>query len=205
MPEQRGKLTGAPNLHPESHELSHPRCSQMLCSQCDPTSRTTQSCRSRVHGACGGATHPKPSGFRPRRVFLRHTCRVGSLPSKSSILEGERRRAAVVCTPAGRAGGRRQHRLDRWMRCSRLAIRRPRYDQTPARPATVTRHAIAPRLDTANLKSDREAPGATATDERRLPASASPDLGRRRPRLVTAGIVIAAGVVATPRGTKQEG
>ena len=32
MPHQRGKLTGAPNLHPESHELSHPRCSQIRCS-----------------------------------------------------------------------------------------------------------------------------------------------------------------------------
>ncbi len=35
-----------------------------------------------------GATLPKTSGLRPRQVFLRHTCRVGSLPSQVSLREG---------------------------------------------------------------------------------------------------------------------
>ena len=35
-----------------------------------------------------GATRRKPCGFRPRQVFLRHTCRAGSLPPKCPWREG---------------------------------------------------------------------------------------------------------------------
>ena len=50
--------------------------------------------------------------------------------------------------------------VGRW--CSRPAIRRPRYDQTPARPATVILSATAPKMSTGLRRGDREALEATA-------------------------------------------
>ena len=55
-----------------------------------PTQHTTLTCRKWVQGRGWGATLPKTCGFPIRQVFLRHTCRVGSLPSKSSLQEGHR-------------------------------------------------------------------------------------------------------------------
>ena len=73
-------MNGAPSLHLESRGRSHLLRPQIPCSQRDRTSGTSSLCRSMEHGACRGATHPKTCGFRPRQVFLRHTCRVGRSP-----------------------------------------------------------------------------------------------------------------------------
>ena len=54
-----------------------------------PTQHTTPRCRKKVQGGSRGATLPNPCGLRTRQVFLRHTCRVGSLPSKVSLREGD--------------------------------------------------------------------------------------------------------------------
>ena len=50
-----------------------------------PTQPTTPRCRRLGQGGSRGATHRKPGGFRTRQVFLRHTCRAGSLPNESSL------------------------------------------------------------------------------------------------------------------------
>ena len=59
-----------------------------------PTQHATPRCRNWVQGGGWGATHRKTAVLRTRQVFLRHTCRAGSLPNESSL--------------AGRLRGRRQ-------------------------------------------------------------------------------------------------
>ena len=76
-------------LQPQSHLQSHPR------SHCSLSRSWIPLTKAHTHepplgsgkgsGERRGATHPKTSGFRPRQVFLRHTRRAGSLPSKSSL------------------------------------------------------------------------------------------------------------------------
>ncbi len=53
------------------------------------THHPTPRCRKLVQGGGRGATPRKTGVLRTRQVFLRHTCRVGSLPSKLSFQEGE--------------------------------------------------------------------------------------------------------------------
>ncbi len=50
-----------------------------------PTQHTTPRCRNWVQGGGRGATPRKTGVLRTRQVFLRHTCRAGSLPSESSL------------------------------------------------------------------------------------------------------------------------
>lgn len=52
-----------------------------------PTQHHTPRCRSWVQGGRWGATPRKTAVLRPRQVFLRHTCRAGSLPNEISFQE----------------------------------------------------------------------------------------------------------------------
>jgi len=53
-----------------------------------PTQHTTPRCRNWVQGGGRGATPRNTGVLRTRHVFLRHSCRIGSLPSKVSLREG---------------------------------------------------------------------------------------------------------------------
>ena len=53
-----------------------------------PTQHALPHVQRKVRGGGRGATLPKTCGFRTRPVFLRHTRRAGSLPSKVSLREG---------------------------------------------------------------------------------------------------------------------
>ena len=81
------------NLHPRSHFYLHPL--QLISPSISIRSQHNTpppTYRSRYVGRGRGATLPKTSGFRPRQVRLRHTCRVGRSPSNLPWQEGQRSR-----------------------------------------------------------------------------------------------------------------
>jgi hypothetical protein len=104
-PAARSQPDGGPNLHPRcrTRGVSSLRASTYTPSHTATytagaaksfhinritTRRTTPHVQRKVQGGSRGATHRKTGVLRSRPVFLRHTCRAGSLPSKSSLQEG---------------------------------------------------------------------------------------------------------------------
>ena len=91
----RGVSSPKVSIYTPSHTSSHtPAPDKSFHIRQIQTTHTTPRCRKKVQGGSRGATLPKTCGFRTRQVFLRHTRRVGSLPS--------------VTVPAGRLRGRSQ-------------------------------------------------------------------------------------------------
>ena len=67
-----------------------------------PTQHTTPRCRRLVQGGCWGATPRKTAVLRTRQVFLRHTCRAGSLPNnRYPYGKASRRPTLAAAQPVG--------------------------------------------------------------------------------------------------------
>ena len=86
----RGVSSTRASTYTPSHTSSHnPVPDKSLHINQIPTQHTLPHVRKKVRAEGRGATLPNPCGLRTRQVFLRHTCRVGSLPSKVSLREGD--------------------------------------------------------------------------------------------------------------------
>ena len=93
-------------LQPRSHLQSHPRSHCPLSKPLSPLTHTHNHepllGPGKGSGERRGATHRKPGGFRSRHVFLRHTCRAGSLPCEGvSLREGFTAASAGGWPPRG--------------------------------------------------------------------------------------------------------
>ena len=97
VPDQRGNRADCDKLHPPSHLQSHPQShcppSKCLILLTKPETYDPPMGSGKGSGVKRGATLPKSFGFRTRQVFLRHTRRIGSLPSN---LSSSGRRSAAV-------------------------------------------------------------------------------------------------------------
>ena len=86
------KRDGVIKLHPLSHPQSHSGSHRLLSKPLIPLTQLETYMPSmgsgKGSGEKRGATHRKTGVLRPPQVFLRHTRRVGSLPSKLSVPEG---------------------------------------------------------------------------------------------------------------------
>ena len=108
--------------------------SQVLCSQCDPTSRALRRCRPMCHGAGRGATHRKTGIFRSPQVFRYHTCGGGLLYVKLSVPEGGSTPAAAAAQHARSRVVRRRafpgHHPTRSRPRARFRPRRPGFQRS---------------------------------------------------------------------------
>ena len=87
------------SIYTPSHTSSHtPVSDKPFHINQIPTQHTTPRCRRLVQGGSRGATHRKTAVLRTRQVFLRHTCRAGSLPSRRCPCGKASRRPALAAT-----------------------------------------------------------------------------------------------------------